>query len=237
MPRFYLPPDCWERDPALTGDEAAHAARVMRVKEGDEVQVFDGCGRISPATVVSASKSRVDLKLGAVSEEAPPKVPVTLAVAVIKGKAMDFLIQKAIELGVSVIQPLITERTVVKREAGGEAKWQRAVLEACKQSGVNRMPVVKPIQAFNDYAFSIKDESGLRIVASLMEESITLRQALEGAGEPKGVTFLIGPEGDFTNAELSQALEVGFQPVTLGSRILRAETAAIFCAVVAGYLF
>lgn len=148
MARFFLPPSEWAA-PAweLRGDEAHHAARVLRLKQGDSCIVFDGCGRAAHAVVAEPPRSSGVLLVP--GEECPPSPPVahlTLCQAVPKGANMDLIIQKSVELGVSAIVPLVTDRTIVRlnaREAEAKRqKWQRIALEACKQCGQNTLPEV-----------------------------------------------------------------------------------------------
>ena len=117
MARFFLPPECWGGAAALTGDEAKHAAQVLRVRRGDRITVFDGAGRAAGAEILDVSKSEIRLSLGEVIQRPPLRPRVHLVQAVPKGKTMDLIVQKAVELGVASIQPLITRRTVVQVEA------------------------------------------------------------------------------------------------------------------------
>lgn len=233
MPRFFLEPAQWSGSPALTGDEARHCARVLRAREGDVVTVFDGEGRSSEAEILKLSRDRIDLRLGDPRHEPVPKVKVVLAQAVIKGKAMDWLLQKAVELGVSEIQPLATDHSVVQPGEGKEEKWQRAVLEACKQCGRSRVPKVLPVLDFGEF---IKNTcSGVQIIASLGDEAKPLKECLSAGSDSEEWVFLIGPEGDFSPSEYAEALEAGWIQAHLGSAVLRSETAAIYCLSAAAY--
>lgn len=235
MPRFYLEPAAWDGEPALVADEAKHCARVLRAKPGDRITVFDGEGRSAEAEVLGLSKGRVDLRLGRIECEAEPKVRVVLAQAVIKGKAMDWLLQKAVELGVDDIQPLATRHAVVQPGGGKEEKWQRSVIEACKQCGRSRVPQVRPVLRFEE--FLENTQSHRRILASLGPDARPLRDCLADSADLKEVTFLVGPEGDFSEEECRKALESGWLAASLGSRVLRSETAAVFCLASASYAF
>ncbi|MGA0846317.1 MAG: RsmE family RNA methyltransferase, partial [Luteolibacter sp.] len=139
MPRFYLAPDSWD-SAVLRGDEARHLVQVLRIKPGQQVTVFDGRGRRADARVLTASREEVHLHL-----DEPQMTPslwpaITLAVAIPKGKTMDTIVQKAVELGVARIQPLLTEHTIVQPGDGKVEKWQRTALEACKQCGQDCLP-------------------------------------------------------------------------------------------------
>ena len=230
MARFFLSPEAWGEHAVLAGDEAKHAAQVMRLRRGDGIVVFDGRGRSARAEVTEVSKSEVRLRLGEVTSAAPPVPEICLAQAVPKGKTMDLIVQKAVELGVSSIQPLITRHTVV--QVDGEdapkkaAKWQRVALEACKQCGQDLLPEVAPPCSFADWVSHARGD--LKIIASLFPGARPLREILRSAPLPGKVILLIGPEGDFSAEEGAAALEAGFQPATLGPIVLRAETASFF---------
>ena len=214
----------------LTGDEARHAAQVLRLRRGDSVTVFDGRGRSAKAEIADVSKSELRLVLGETKIRPALSPEICLAQAVPKGKTMDLIVQKAVELGVNSIQPLITRHTVV--QVDGEdaskkaAKWQRVALEACKQCGQDLLPEVAPP---TDFATWIgQANADLKIVASLFPGARPLREILREAPVPRKVVLLVGPEGDFSPQEGADALAAGFLPATLGSIVLRAETAAFF---------
>jgi 16S rRNA (uracil1498-N3)-methyltransferase len=230
MARFFLPPECWGGAAVLTGDEAKHAAQVLRVRRGDRITVFDGAGRSAPAEILDVSKSEIRLSLGEVVQRPPLRPRIHLAQAVPKGKTMDLIVQKAVELGVASIQPLITRRTVVQVEAEDadrkSSKWQRVALEACKQCGQDLLPVVEPARSFADWLPECGP--GLKVIASLFPGARPLRDVLRSVEPPEDVTLLVGPEGDFTPEEGEVALAAGFQPASLGEIVLRAETAAFF---------
>lgn len=241
MLRFHLPPESWSALPhaVLRGEEAKHAAQVMRVRRGDAITVFDGLGRSALAAVGEVSKHEIHLTLSEIREAAPLRPRICLAQAVPKGKTMDLIVQKAVELGVTAIQPLITRRTVVQvaeddadRKSG---KWQRVALEACKQCGQDLIPEVA---AAADYSTWLgRAGEGLKVIASLYPGALPLKEILRAAGSPESVTLLVGPEGDFTPEEAAAAVAAGFQPATLGPIILRAETAAFFAVSALRYEF
>ena len=228
MARFYLPPEAWEGDAALTGDEAKHLARVLRLKAGDRVVVFDGKGRGADAVVRDIFRDRVGLEIGALLPSAPPRPRIVLAQAIPKGKTMDTIVQKAVELGVAAIQPLVTRNTVVVAGDEKSDKWRRTALEACKQCGQDRLPEIGPPLAFDAWMAKQAGLPGLKIVASLAAGSLPMRQVLRAQSVPSEVVFLVGPEGDFTPQETELALASGFIPVSLGHTVLRVETAALF---------
>jgi 16S rRNA (uracil1498-N3)-methyltransferase len=237
--RFFLPPDAWVSDVALLGEEAKHCAQVLRSSRGDMVEVFDGAGRRARATILSVAKSRVSLGL----EVCPPAqvlTPrITLFQAIPKGKTMDLIVQKAVELGVAVIQPVLTRHTVVRLEPGEAQrkaeKWQRVALEACKQCGQDTLPVVRLPMSLAE-ALAGASPASIRVLASLAPGARPLRELLRGQ-IPECVDVLVGPEGDFSPEETSAALAAGFLAATLGSIVLRAETAAFFALGALRYEF
>lgn len=230
MARFFLSPEAWGAQARLTGDEAKHAGQVLRLRTGDRITVFDGRGRSAAAEVGDVSKSEIGLTLGEIVLRPTLQPEICLAQAVPKGKTMDLVVQKAVELGVTSIQPLITRHTVVQVDgddaARKSAKWQRVALEACKQCGQDLLPEVLPVRDFGDW---LPEAAGdLMVMASLFPGARPLREILRGVGEVRQVVLLVGPEGDFSAAEGAAAVEQGFLPASLGSIVLRAETAAFF---------
>jgi 16S rRNA (uracil1498-N3)-methyltransferase len=230
MARFFLSPEAWGARARLVGDEAKHGAQVLRLRAGDRITVFDGRGRSAVAELLEVARTEILLDLGAEVMRPPLAPEIVLAQAVPKGKTMDLIVQKAVELGVSAIQPLITRHTVVQVEedeaARKSAKWQRVALEACKQCGQDLLPEVLPVRDFSDWLADAAGELG--IIASLFPGARPLKELLRDAKLPARVTLLVGPEGDFSSAEGAAAVEAGFVPASLGSIVLRAETAAFF---------
>ncbi len=237
MARFLLPPDDWQTDPALSGDEARHLAQVLRIKAGEGITVFDGCGRHALAEVLSVSRDRVCLKLGEEHLSSPTLPAITLAQAIPKGKNMDLIVQKAVELGISAIQPLVTSHTIVHPDEGKSGKWRRVALEACKQCGQDRLPVINEPMSFDAWLKTATNDQGLRIIASLAPGARPLREVLREQPETTAATLLVGPEGDFSPMETQAALAAGYLPVSLGSIVLRVETATLFCLSALRYEF
>jgi 16S rRNA (uracil1498-N3)-methyltransferase len=229
MARFHLPPEAWLADPVLTGDEARHLSQVLRMKAGDRIMVFDGAGRRASAEVMRVSRDQVSLQLGEILTTPEPLPAITLAQAIPKGKNMDLIVQKSVELGISAIQPLITRNTVVQPGDGKSSKWQRNALEACKQCGQDRLPLLSEPLPFDRWLEDAAANPGFKLIASLAPGALSLRETLRRAPGIRDVTVLVGPEGDFTPQETTAALAAGFLPVSLGATVLRAETAAIFC--------
>jgi 16S rRNA (uracil1498-N3)-methyltransferase len=244
MHRFFLSAsELLSNTPVLSGDEGHHCIQVLRHQVGDKVVLFDGMGHDATAVIEAIAKASANLKVVLRSKSQPVRCRITLGQAIPKGKNMDLIVQKAVELGAHAIVPLLSERTVVQLSADDledkRQKWQAVALEACKQCGQNYLPVVhspvSPKTFFEQVA-----PPGLRLVASLQSDALpiktVLREATENAGNvPSEVTVLVGPEGDFTPAELSLSRSHGCRPVTLGPIILRTETAAIYCLSVLGH--
>lgn len=247
--RFHIPAASWNPEAlSLGSDEAKHCAEVLRCKPGDRVTVFDGRGAeaITEISSIDPGAQTVRLKLVAVNKTSRPPAFLTLGQAIPKGKNMDLIVQKATELGASQIAPLLSERTVVKldqREAEKkQAKWQKVALEACKQCGQNWLPEILPIQSVEQFLISHagqKTAAGeLQLIAALHPDAQPLKAILDEASpgsRPQAATVLIGPEGDFTPAELATAMTGGFLPLSLGPIVLRSETAAIYALSVLGH--
>jgi 16S rRNA (uracil1498-N3)-methyltransferase len=253
-PRFYIRPENWTNNaPVLAGAEAHHARDVLRLRAGDQAVLFDGRGHELTAEI--SEIGRREIRFSVIQErEAPPRAcRIILAQAIPKGKNMDLIVQKAVELGAAEIVPIISERTVVslneKERRSKQAKWQQIVIEACKQCRQNWMPEVRePIalkQLFSEKSSATphpreRTKPDLGLIASTRDDSLHLREVLrrfesKHEARPARVTVLVGPEGDFTPSEYGNAAEAGFQAITLGPIILRVETAAIYCLSVLSY--
>ena len=207
--------------------QAHHAARVLRLKPGEPVTLFDGAGVEYAAVIAAVSGARVTVTIGGsrpVDRESP--LPVTLAQAVSSGDRMDYTLQKAVELGVTAIQPLTSRRSVVRLAAErGErrlAHWRRIVAGACEQSGRNRVPPVAAPAALTDWLGRSSAHPGLRLLLS-PRAAARLREL----PRPDAVVLLAGPEGGLAPEEERRAEQAGFRPVRLGPRVLRTETAAV----------
>lgn len=234
MARFHLPPAAWQTS-ALTGDESRHLSQVLRIRAGETITVFDGHGRRAPAEILTVSRDHVSLKLGEAITPPPPLPAITLAQAIPKGKNMDLIVQKAVELGIARIQPLVTKNTVVQPGEGKSDKWRRNALEACKQCGQDTLPEIADPLPFDRWIST--DAQGLKIIASLAPGAKPLRETLHAHPGTKEATLLVGPEGDFTPAETEAAIAAGFLPVSLGHIVLRVETATLFCLSALRYEF
>jgi 16S rRNA (uracil1498-N3)-methyltransferase len=216
----------------LPASAANHVARVLRLRAGSPVVAFDGSGRDYACEVVAIDGSRVRVRVGqaaGVQRESP--LAVTLVQVVSRGERMDLTLQKATELGVRAIVPVFSVRSVVRldqRQTAAKLRhWQAVVTSACEQSGRSFLPRVHAPLGLDRYlADSPRD--ALRLVPSpgAGESLAALRQV------PSSVELLVGPEGGFEDGELLAAERAGFQPVRLGPRVLRTETAGIVALAV-----
>src|SRR5256714_9156053 len=253
MNRFYIAPENWNRDALILRDAEAHHARdVLRLKSGDRVVVFNGRGREITAEVVDLAKSEIRFRKLHEAETPQLRCRITLGQAIPKGKNMDLIVQKAVEIGAAEVVPLITERTIVdldqKEAEQKQEKWQQIAIEAAKQCGQNWLPTIHAPQKLRDFfanASPVEDSpwrarTDLRLIGSLQPDAIHLKKILSDYAEqhqdrPKRILMMVGPEGDFTPAELALAKSNGCLPITLGPIILRVETAAIYCLSVLSY--
>ena len=236
--RFYLTPEEWtSSEPTLGSEDSHHCADVLRLQVGDRVALFDGAGSVADAVLTEVHRKHCRVTIGERTSTPLLKCAITLAQAVPKGKNMDLILQKAVELGASTIVPLLTRRTVVRldEEDGSrkQERWQQIALEACKQCGRNQVPRVTHPSSLEE--FLKQQREGLVLLASLQPGAASIKEALAKTPDHQAVTVLVGPEGDFTPEESAAALAAGAIPVTLGPMILRAETAALYCLSVLGH--
>ena len=244
MHRFYLPPEKCRGDLLrLDGREAHHALHVLRLKRGERVTVLDGAGGEFFCDVENHSKDSLSLAVKEKKITSALPCPVTLLVAIPKGKTIEDIIQKSVELGVNRIVPLLTERVVSQLDHDGaeqkREKWQHVAIEAIKQCGATWLPKVETPQTISK--FLTRDEKiELAFVGSLQTERRHPRDCFQDFQKqhgrlPRSAGVWIGPEGDFTLTELQQIQSSGALPITLGDLTLRVETAAIYCLAVLNY--
>jgi len=231
-PRFYLPRSQWEPGPpSLSGDEAKHCSRVLRMEAGDELEIFDGEGRSARAVVQHVTNQSIALELIAPAVEEPVRVPILLAAAIPKGQTMEDIIRQATEIGATRIVPLLTERCVVKVDDPNRRreKWQRVALEACKQCG-RQLDAGCGCSSPAGCLFCRRGSMLLNSGASPPYRTRRHRWCTGGRGRkpPSAVSVLTGPEGDFTPRELEKLIGAGYRPLWLGPHILRADTAAAY---------
>ena len=202
---------------------------VLRLKQGEEIVLFDGAGTEATAEIVSIAKRSVELRiLEKRSTQPESQRTIILGTAVPKGDRFRWLVEKATELGVTRLVPLITERSVVEPGSGKLEKMQQTVIAACKQCGRNRLMEIAPLQSLDEF-LSAAGELCARLIAhpSGMSCPHVLDESMPPRAEPQSVVLAIGPEGGFTRAEIELAKSRGWHVVDLGPRILRVETAAL----------
>ena len=227
----------------LSPDESHHLVAVNRARAGDTVVAFDGRGSEWICELASDRKNAAVLKVRFKQKLKPLPYEITLGQALPKGQFMDAIVRKATEIGAARIVPLESERTQVHLDSDRSErkidKWQTAALEAAKQCGNAYVPVIFPVQ--NAAAF-METARGydLKLIASLQPGAKSLKRVLmefRGAQgrAPNKVLWLVGPEGDFTPAEMSLSQTAGFEPVTLGPLVLRCETAAAYALSIISY--
>ena len=246
MHRFYIAPETWNSvAPMLSGSEAHHAREVLRMKAGEKLVLFNGQGREITAEIVDLSAAEIRLRKLHEAETQPLQCRIVLGQAIPKGKNMELIVQKAVEIGAAEIAPIISDRTIVQVDSESatqkQSKWRQIAIEAAKQSGQNWLPRVHtPRKLAELFSLASEESFDLRLIGSLQPDAQHLKKLLadysrEYEGRPRSVLMLIGPEGDFTPAELSLARRYGCQPITLGPIILRVETAAIYCLSILSY--
>ena len=227
----------------LSPDESHHLVAVNRATQGATVVAFDGRGNEWICELGDADKRGARLKVRFAQKSKPIPWRITLGQALPLGGAMDSIVRKATEIGVSVIVPLESERTQVHldndRSDRKIGKWQTAALEAAKQCGNSWLPEIAPVTSASAFMESAKGYD-LKLIASLQPGAKSLRSVLAQFRTaqnraPKNVLWLIGPEGDFTPAEMSLSRTMGFEPITLGPLVLRCETAAVYALSVLSY--
>ena len=265
MHRFYIAPEDWNADALVLRESEVHHARdVLRLEPGERVVVFNGRGHEITAVITKVTREEIQLRKLHQARVPPLRCEITLAQAIPKGKNMDLIVQKAVELGVAKIAPIISDRTIVhlqeKEAVQKKSKWQQAAVEAAKQCGQNWLSMVQRPRKLKEFFATVEagvspasnpgmqptrlppQERGLdlRLIGSLQSDAVHLKRVLaeyecEHQSRPTSVLMCIGPEGDFTPAELNLARSHGCRPITLGPIILRVETAAIFSLSVLSY--
>ncbi len=227
---------------ALDHAGARHFLNVLRLKGGDEVELFDGLGASATFRLREPQGRQAELeRVGAVRRAQPPRCRLVLGACVSKGKRMDWTIEKAVELGVSEIVPILSRNSVVKVESAADAedkrlRWERVAIDAARQCSSAFVPAISTPLPFGE-ALSRIAASSRMYVGALTSDAIPLRDALardRGLPPPASVAWLIGPEGDFSPEEYGALRAAGASMVSLGSLVLRTETAAIYGLCVFG---
>lgn len=241
MSRFFIPKEAVRGNSVLiTGKEAHHILDVMRLKAQDKIVAFDGTGREYIGFIKDVKRKSLSVEVVKTSTPSHAVLPeVALFQAIPKKDKMDYIVEKATELGVYSIRPIVTKRTIVRwddrKKAISVARWQRIAKEAAKQCGRPDVPQVSAVRNFSD---CLKDSSDydLALLAALADRTIRLKDALSAFSGGK-ICVAIGPEGDFTPDEIERAEEVNFKLVNLGPRVLKADTAGLVVLAVLNYEF
>lgn len=231
MSRFYILPENVKGTTIyIGGDEAHHILEVMRLKKGDRIVTFDGVGKEYEGIIKDAAKGKavVEITKSSVLDK-KEGVDITLVQALPKKARIDFIIEKATELGVNVIMPVHTARTVVRLDSEKRnsrlTRWGKIAVSASKQCGRLQVPKIFPIAGFKEVLKKSEDYD-LAIMACLHRSARSLQEILEGF-TGKSIIVFIGPEGDFTENEIEAASSSGCRPASLGPRVLRVDTAAL----------
>ncbi|MCX7842686.1 MAG: 16S rRNA (uracil(1498)-N(3))-methyltransferase [Clostridia bacterium] len=233
MPKFFVKySDVIGQNIKITGEDASHIKKVLRLRSGDSINISDDQGNDYHARIAKIEADYVLTQIESSSANiSEPSIEVTLFQGLPKSDKMDLIVQKNVELGIAKIVPVITEHTVVKLDSKKDAenkikRWQRISMEAAKQSNRGRIPEVSYPVSFEE-AISLSANCHLRLIPYEKEKQMGLRKCLHNICGVKNAAVFIGPEGGFSEKEIQTALESGVIPVTLGPRILRTETAGL----------
>ncbi|MFA5072946.1 MAG: 16S rRNA (uracil(1498)-N(3))-methyltransferase [Nitrospirota bacterium] len=240
LPRFFITPDqVQDRGITIVGDDVHHIRSVLRMQLGDMLTLSNGQGIEYVARITDITKQKIKAEIVSESEGRILLPQVILGQGLPKSDTMDLIVQKATELGVEQIVPLITERTVVKigQEQKRISRWQKISLNAAKQSDRSTIPHITDIQSFTGFLNSLESRPDTLFLIPDEHATGSLKQILREQKEIQKVTIVIGPEGGFSEKELQAARSKNFHPISLGSTILRTETAALAALSIIRYEF
>jgi len=237
--RLYVPPASLSTGTLiLRGDDHHYLFRVLRLRAGAVVLLFDGRGREADAVVEGIEKERATLRVGDVRAHPPAQGPrIEVLVSLIKGERMEWCVQKLVELGAARILPIRTARSVVKldgeRAETRRRRWEAIAKDAARQCGSTTVPEIAPVTSLQG---ALEDIARVTLKLAFWERARdrSLREALPEES-PESIALLIGPEGGLVAREVESAAEAGFVSVGLGPRVLRAETAAVAAMAAVGY--
>jgi 16S rRNA (uracil1498-N3)-methyltransferase len=239
-PRFFITPD-QVRDPyvAIIDDDVRHIRTVLRKGPGDLLTLLDGQGKEYTVRITAIEKAEIDTEIIDRKERHPAFPRVILGQGIAKADKMDWIVQKATELGASSIVPLVTERTIVKvkDEEKRVVRWQKIAREAAMQSDRPDIPAVGSIRVFEEFIRTLALGPQALLLFPWEEGTEPIKNALRQHADAKHIVVLIGPEGGFSRSEAEAAKVKGFSLVSLGTNILRTETAAIAALSMIGYEF
>ncbi|WP_100638341.1 16S rRNA (uracil(1498)-N(3))-methyltransferase [Marinobacter salexigens] len=237
IPRIYTDSPLSEGNHAGLDENAAqHVGKVLRMQPGQELRLFNGDGQDYPATITEAGKKHVEVLVGApIANPNESPLQITLGQTLSKGDRMDYAVQKAVEMGVTQIVPLTTERCDVKLKGDREEKrlrhWQSVAISAAEQCGRARIPEILPVMTIEQWLEHSRI-CELRLVLHHRTE-----QSLSSISKPGSLALMIGPEGGLTADEIALAEKEGFLPVALGPRVLRTETAPVAAMTLCQWLW
>lgn len=238
---FYCEPENIKKDTLkITGEEKKHIVSVLRYKKGDSIDVVDGRGNVYQVEIADIKKNEIHGKIILKkSGENEPEIHLTLAQPLCKSYKMDWLIEKATEIGISSIIPLVTERTIIKlgdlkKEKAKIDRWRKIAIASMKQSLRSVLPDIKPVTRLDQLLPQIR-KYDLTLVASLESDARNLREIRQLKKSIRKILAIVGPEAGFTDDELTQLKSAGVIPVSLGKRRLRTETAGIMLSTLVLY--
>lgn len=239
MHRFFIPREWIDQERvAITGRQVHQLRNVLRLVAGDRIAVLDNSGWEYEVELVRVNRGYVSGVVREIRSAAEPKTKVTLYQALLKGNKLDFIIQKCTELGVACFVPMVCERCAAGNGVSDRKleRWRRIIVEAAEQSGRGKLPALEPVVPFHE---ACQSAAGFSLLAWEGEKASGLRAVLRGEihrqriiseKKPLSVNLFIGPEGGLSPSEVELAQGCGIVPVTLGSRVLRAETAGLVAA-------
>ncbi len=236
IPRFYEPTQLAEGQlHSLSDTVVQHVCKVLRMKTGDHIHLFDGNGNEYSCIIEQADKRSASVKVQAtraINRQSPLNIHIGQSIS--RGERMDYAVQKATEMGMYAMTPLFTERCEVRLNSERQDKrirhWQQVAISACEQSLRNTLPVINPADKLQDWLGSV--EADLKLVLHHHTQT-----PLNQMATPTSIALLVGPEGGLTDEEISMAVDAGFQPVTLGPRVMRTETAPVAALSILQYLW
>ncbi len=241
MHRFYCPrADLASKAVQITDpDEIHHIKDVLRLNKGSKVRIFNGQGQEAMAVIESVGQNAVRVRVESVRHKGKQgKTRVILACAVPKKAKFEFIIEKAVELGVDAVVPLKTKRTEVvftaDKQRAKQERFEKVILNAAKQCGRADIPCISPMTSMLDAVKGL-DPQGLNLIPSLNGQNPPIQEVLNAHKTPASITFFIGPEGDFTPEEVALAKEHGCIAVSLGPTVLKVDTAAIAVLALANF--